>query len=136
MKMVKFTTNVRQCALNTTASLLLLASMLFSCSPSLERPEEVPNVISQDSMVMILTDVLLIEGAKVGNNMMGDTLEPPHYYRHVYDKFGVSRQSFETSFQYYSERPGQMNAIYEKAIENLSKLEKSPPRERLIEEDE
>ena len=86
-------------------------------------------------MSMILTDIHLIEGGKVGENMLGDSLRAPHFFRVVYEKYGISESYFEQSFDYYTDRPEEMNKIYEVVVENLSKLEESPPRESLIEED-
>ncbi len=126
--------NVQRDVLSLIASFLLML-FLGGCGPSLEGPPPSDQVISPDTMAHILTDIHLIEGAKVGDNMLGDSLRPPHYYRVVYDSYGISVTQFEHSFDYYTNRPGEMNKIYEVVVENLSKLEKSPPRERLVEED-
>ena len=126
---------MQQSAWNTIASLVLL-TILGGCGPGLERPEEVSNIIRLDSMSMIMTDIHLIEGAKVGENIMGDSLRAAHYFRSVYDKYQISQARFEESFDYYSERPDEMNKIYEAVIEELTRMEKSPPRESLLEEDQ
>ena len=87
-------------------------------------------------MVNIFTDIHLIEGAKVGENLLGDTLRAPHYFKEIYVKYGISEKEFERSFDYYIARPEDMNMIYDKVIENLSRMETQPPREKLVEEEE
>lgn len=122
-------------AWNTIVS-LLTAVLLTGCGPGLDRPEEASNIISPDSMSLIMTDIHLIEGAKVGENIMGDSLRAAHYFHRVYDKYGITQAYFERSFDYYSERPEEMNRIYEAVIEELTRMEKSPPRESLLEEED
>ncbi len=90
---------MRQSAWNTIASLLLL-SMLFGCGPGLEKPEDAGNIIPPDSMSRIMTDIHLIEGAKVGENIMGDSLRVAHYFRGVYEKYDITQARFEESFDY------------------------------------
>lgn len=126
---------MQQNAWNSIVSLIIIG-LLSGCAPQLERPEDIQGMISPDSMTIILTDIHLIEGAKVGDNIMGDTLKAANYFRMVYQKYGISEKRFEKSFDYYSERPALMNEIFEGVIEELTKMEKNPPRESLLEEEE
>lgn len=134
MKTVKFSLNVLRCVWNIIAS-LSISIAITGCGPILEGPSSVEGILSPDSMAMILTDIHLVEGGKVGENMLGDSLRAPHFFRVVYEKYNINESSFERSFDYYTERPGEMNTIYEVVVENLSKLEQNPPRESLIEEE-
>lgn len=133
MKMEKSIHNLQRNAWSLIAN-LILAFAVVGCGPQLEHPKKNQAVLSPDSMAIILTDIHLVEGAKVGENMLGDSLRAPHYFREIYDKYGITENYFEKSFDHYTALPEAMNQIYEKVIENLSKLEMSPPRESLIEE--
>lgn len=113
-----------------------MTGIMVGCGPSLDRPKGASNVIIPDSMSLIMTDIHLIEGAKVGENIMGDSLRAAHYFRSIYQKYGITQARFEESFDYYSERPDEMNRIYESVIEELTRMEKSPPRESLLEDEE
>ena len=84
MKMAKSIRSVQQNAWNSIASLLLL-SVLNACAPRMERPTDVSGMIPPDSMTIILTDIHLIEGAKVGDNIMGDTLRAASYFKKIYE---------------------------------------------------
>lgn len=113
--------------------LLSILLILASCeSPvAIEIPE---GTLSESEMVDILTDMHLVEGAKVGNKIMGDTLRAPVYYKKVYNKYGITEQKFETDFRFYSTHPEMMTKVYEKVIENLNKIEIAPPKDGAVDE--
>jgi len=71
--------------------ILLLA--LTSCGnpAEIKIPE---GTISDSMMVKILTDFHLVEGAKVGNKIMGDTIPATVYTAKVYQKYGLTEDEF------------------------------------------
>lgn len=87
----------------------------------------------KDSMVSALVDMHIIEGAKTGNKIMGDTVKADLYFAKMYQKYGVSKEEFEESYDYYSERPEVMNDLYRQAIERLNQIQVEPPRTPLVE---
>lgn len=96
---------------------------------------EVPEgILPRDSMVSALLDIHLIEGAKVGQKIMGDTLKVHSYYQKMYDKYRVTQDEFDESFKYYSDRPKVMHNIYKEVIEQLNKIQQAPPRTPLTED--
>jgi len=131
MTMEKSTILKQACALSMFDRpwlFILIASLSFSCG----RPDTVTipdETISDSIMVAILTDLHLVEGAKVGNKIMGDTTPAPVYFKKVYQKHGVSEAQFEEDFRFYTSNPKLMTEIYEQVIVNLSKIEAAPPRE-------
>ena len=104
--------------------LSILTLIVFTaCSEKL--PDEVPpNLIDEEQMTTILTDVHLIEGARTGFTILGDTTANIRdYYEAMYEKHGVTRKQFDDSFAYYTKHPEQMDRMYEKVIENLTIIE-------------
>lgn len=82
-------------------------------------------VIPQDSMIVLLTDLQLVDAtinlkAKEGRPISEYAGE---YSRQVLDKHGVTREEFNESIRYYSFYVEKMDEIYEQVIINLSKKE-------------
>ena len=100
--------------------------MLFvfaSCKQSDEvnKPE---GLLSQDEMVAVLTDIHLIEGARTGMVIMGDSVGGVNeHYRAFFDKHNVTQAVYDSSFVFYSKNPIIFDKIYERVIENLSVIE-------------
>lgn len=115
-----------------TAKTGLLVALLLSCT---RQPVPIPSqVIPPDSMTAILTDVHLIEGARIGSRVMGDSLSVGDYYQKLYAKHGITRARFDSSFDFYSQNPEHMAPIYEKVVENLNRADVRPAREKLEEQ--
>lgn len=118
------------CVLSLRASFTLFALtlILVAC----QRPDAIivpEGTLSESKMVEILTDIHLVEGAKVGNKIMGDTIPAPVYFKKVYQKHDITQEQFEKDFTFYTANPKLMDDIYEQVIENLNKIETTPPRE-------
>ncbi len=107
---------------------LFVIVLLIACSNKDNNFTPPPGILSQDSMVAILTDVHLVEGAKIGRKIMGDTLTVEHYYHKVYDKHNISKEKFEKSFDFYNHNPAVMDEIYELVIEELNSIEILPAK--------
>ena len=125
-------TATKECALNLRASLLLLF-LVFTLG-SCQRPDEVvipEGTLPESTMIAMLTDMHLVEGAKVGNKIMGDTLPAPVYFEKVYSKHGITEDQFEENFRFYSANPKLMAKIYDQVIVNLNKIDITPPKEKL-----
>lgn len=117
-------------ALNLIARVFILFSLfLFSCTnENLQEFMEEENLLSPDQMIEILTDVHIVEGAKIGRKIMGDTLLMDDYYNKVFAKHSINKIMFEENFRYYSSEPKKMDAIYEKVVENLNHLQIAVPK--------
>lgn len=108
-------------ASNLIAS-LAFCLVLHSCT----NPSEVKvpeHVMPKDKMAEVLVDIHLVEGARVGRDIMGDSLHSDFYYAKVYEKHSISKADFDTSFSFYSQHPKVMDKIYSRAIERLNKME-------------
>lgn len=114
--------------MNTIAKIFVLGILLVSCQNRGELIAEKPaDVLTQETMVSIMTDIHIVEGAKVGRKIMGDTLNIDSYYNKIYDKHGTEKEIFEKSFTYYTENPKLMDQIFEKVIEKLNAIEFDAP---------
>ena len=99
--------------------------MLTLASCQEDKEETLPeNIIGKEEMVEILTSVHLIEGARTGFVITGDSVHGINeYYKALYIQHNVTQTEFDSSFLYYSKRPVVLNKMYEKVIENLSVIE-------------
>ncbi len=114
-------------AFATLTTLWLLYS-LTGCNPKQpELPEAPPSgIIAKDSMVMIMCEGFLAEGASKQiqqqhkNNVLAHTNV---FYHLLFKKYGVTREAFQKSLAYYYQSPQTAMKMYEEVIENLNKME-------------
>lgn len=96
---------------------------MVACAPEEQIPEP-EGLLSQEQMVEVMTDIHLIEGARTGLVIMGDTVGGVNeHYKAFFEKHHVSQNQFDSSFVYYSKKPEVFDKIYERVIENLSVIE-------------
>lgn len=86
------------------------------------------DVLPEDKMIDVMTDMHIVEGAKMGRNMMGDTLKAEIYFDKIYEKHQTSKEEYDRSFSFYTKHPGTMDKIYEQVIENLNSIEIAAPK--------
>lgn len=118
MTMVKSTIFMLRSAWSLIVSIVLLSAC--------QNPSEVKipeGVLDQKEMAEVLADIHMVEGARVGREIMGDSLHSDFYYAKVYQKYDITKAEFDSSFSFYSKHPKMMDAIYSKAIEQLNKME-------------
>lgn len=92
-----------------------------------EEPLKIPaDVLSPDSMTIVLIDIHLIEGARLGSRIQGnDSLNVKDFYYHVWDKYHLSKKRFRRSFRFYSAHPSKIEKIYEEMLDSLNIMEAS-----------
>ena len=102
-------------------SLLIIIS-LSSCVNSMnnERPLEKPDeLISEKEFVELLYQIQLLEGARTGTTVLGDSIELNKFYAVLYDKFEVNKNQVRNSFKYYHSNPKEMSQYYQWIIDSL-----------------
>jgi hypothetical protein len=97
------------------------ASVLFilfigCASPEVQIPE---TVLTPEQMMPIMVDIHVIEGARNGAIMLGDTNGIEDYYAKVYAKHGITEDEFKSSFAFYSDNPTVFIPIYEEVLDSL-----------------
>lgn len=70
-------------------------------------------------MVAVLIDIHIIEGARNGALILGDTNKIEDYYAKIYDKHGIEEDAFKTTFHFLSQHPKQFIPIYEQVLDSL-----------------
>jgi len=71
----------------------------------------------------ILVDMHLIEGARSGTLVMGDTNKLPDYYAMIYAKHQVTEANFKESLYWYTKHPKVLKKIYDAVVIDLTKME-------------
>lgn len=94
----------------------LLTTMMLSCdSIKYEAPD---NLISEDRMVEIISEFMIINAAKgVNKTVLEDHIEDPTAY--VFEKFNIDSLQFEQSNAYYTRNIETYTQIYNRVNQNL-----------------
>lgn len=82
-------------------------------------------IIPEKDMVAILTKIQLID-ATVQHPIYSNTFfnkDSIDYYSNAITAFGYTKAQFDSSLSYYSRKPKELDAIYDKVILELSKIE-------------
>lgn len=100
--------------------LLVGGWLMAACTaPEDERPD---NLIAQDKMVDILTEVHIAE-SKVSRLSLGSLDSSNIAYKHlesqIFRKFAVDTAVYRKSYIFYSSHPSDMEAIYKQVTERL-----------------
>lgn len=100
----------------------LLPLFLFGCDDEFKVPKV---VLDQDKMIEVMTDVQIAESyIKLKFSLKGDTIRSTDsIYAAIYRKHQISAETYDTSFQFYTNHPEVLQEIYEKAINNLATIE-------------
>ena len=116
------------------SSILLLVFVLISCSEKKEIPKD---LIPEDKMALIITDLELLESTyNLRLIRVTDRDERmDRYNAEIMSHYGITAQQFETSYNYYEKDPVYLEAIYEKVFERLEKMQteeetKHPPEKK------
>ena len=101
----------------------VLFSILIFMSCGNSTVKKPANLISEDQMVEILFDVILINSAKgVNKQLLQNKIENPLNY--IYRTHGIDSLQFTESNTYYTYHTDQYNTIYEK-VESKLDIEKA-----------
>jgi len=105
---------------------ILLLPVFFSCyhenQPELTVPEQ---LLSEDEMVLIITDIQLAEGALTYRRTR--RVEQQGFresaYKKIFSNYGITAKILNENVNYYNSNPERMELIYEKVLANLSRME-------------
>lgn len=98
---------------------------LIGCSKSIEKPE---NLISQEQVELILTDVHLYQQPTYLTSIYDQSINQAKIDAQILAKHQVSPKIFEESFEYYVLHPEIFKEILTNVRKNL--MEKLPKEER------
>ena len=106
------------------ALLFLILNLFFlaGCDTQLKRFPKPDRLIEQDKMVLILHDLMLLEG-----HMQGQYPEITQFQRsmkksgeQLFQKYKISAEEFDASMDYYGSRQDKMTQIYEQVLEKFT----------------
>lgn len=107
-------------AIKKIAAFCFVALMLACTNHDVAVPKD---CLNEQEMLAVLIDIHLIEGARSGTMVLGDTNNLPDYYARIYQKHNITATQFQKSFRWYSYHPEKLMPIYEKLVIELSKKE-------------
>ncbi len=123
--------------------IFLLVFGLVACQAPQAPEKETPLpdwVIPEDKMTDILLDVHIIEGARIGKKVLGDSLYALDHYNKLWEKHQISKEHYDSSFDFYCQNAERMDRIYEDVILKLSEISSeqaaTSPRHQDEEEEE
>ncbi|MCB0766764.1 MAG: DUF4296 domain-containing protein [Flavobacteriales bacterium] len=99
---------------------LILPVLLMACSGVEETP---PDVLSEDRFADVLLESYLIE-ARTNQEFLGGrviAVPPAQAYAAMFERFGTSKEQFDRSFTYWSERPAEFKVMHEHILNELSR---------------
>lgn len=100
---------------------ILFFIIFFSSCQNVERSEKPADLIREDKMVEVLTEVSLLNSARNFNKRLFEEtgLTPEEY---IYEKFDIDSLQLERSNNYYAENYNRYEKIYSEVKENLEKM--------------
>ena len=105
---------------------ILLLPFFFSCYHENQSEVSVPEqLLSENEMVAIITDVQLVEGALVYRRSR--RIEQQGFrettYRQIFSTYGITAKIFNENINYYNNDPEKMELIYDQVLAKLSRME-------------
>ena len=100
---------------------IFLCLLLFACSSS--KPQPSKNSIANEDMVIILKEIHLADAVFELSKVKGVLLaknELAEAYKKIYDSYSISEDEFKESLLYLSERPEELEAIYNEVLKVLA----------------
>jgi len=95
-----------------------------SCSEEIK--DDLPiGIIEKQDFKQVLLDIQLVEShineARVNQPIIRDSAN--NYFMEVYNKHNISEIDFQTTMNYYTARPGELQEIYSEVLNELSEME-------------
>lgn len=107
--------------MNKVKALIVLSMILISCQ-DIEKTPKPDDLIPEEKMVKVLTDISLLHGARTYNkNLMEQKGIAP--YEYLWEKYGVDSTQFRRSSDYYSENYKQYQRIYDSVKRRLETMQ-------------
>ncbi|MEM7298068.1 MAG: DUF4296 domain-containing protein [Bacteroidota bacterium] len=102
---------------------LTVLVILFSCTTS-DKPE---NLIEKEKMSKLIMEIHLLE-AKINHVPITPQDSTQAVYEHfeqlLFEDFGVTKEQYEISFNYYVANPNEFEKIYTTTVDSLLQKEK------------
>lgn len=110
---------------------VLLCTLLFSCKEEKDIPLSpaivaADSLISSDRMILIMSDVHIIEAALLLERNEGREPQEKagYYYQCIFNKYHISQGRYDQNLLYYRQNPENFEKMYEKVIDILETRQK------------
>lgn len=99
--------------------------VLFTHCKNSNQTNTSKNTIGETQMIALLTEIHLVEGSTNQMNLYGDSLTQYvlNNYEFLFQKYHTNQAGFRETMDYYVQHPKEMDKVYEKVVENLSKMQ-------------
>ena len=77
------------------------------------------NIIPRDKMLLVMTDVHLVESLIIQGHTLSDK-SPEAYYEGIYKNHNITKEQFEESYSFYVDHPELFDEIYSEILIKLS----------------
>ncbi|CAI8293693.1 MAG: Uncharacterised protein [Owenweeksia sp. TMED14] len=107
--------------MKTAKYLLFTFYISLSCSSPIENGANITpeNLIPEKEFIELLYQMQILEGARTGSTVLGDSILLRYFYEHLYTKQGVTTMQVRSSFAYYHSNPKKMSEYYQWIIDSL-----------------
>ncbi|KAB1062841.1 DUF4296 domain-containing protein [Salibacter halophilus] len=99
----------------------------FGCSSDEEKATPPNDIIQQEQMVQILTDIQIAEAIYQRGNFPKDDYDGKKYvlkmYQKIFEKYEIDEQKFKQSLTWYEEHPKILADVYDEVLNELSQRE-------------
>ena len=103
--------------------IFFLTGLLFSCGNEKEKTVATPaDVLPKEKMALVITDIHLAE-AKASLQPTPDTSSEKLNFRMIFEKNKITKDQYEKSIAFYIDNPELMNEVYEKVLNELSRMQ-------------
>ena len=108
---------------------LSMAMALASCNNF--RVKAPKDLLSEDRMVEIITDVEIIEGKLLFNNERNGSAEAlkDSYYRQLFEHHNITKEQFINSINYYTQKPDMLENIMARVVDSITKEQIALPKQ-------
>ena len=99
-------------------AVIMLGLALVACQME-ERPE---GIMERDEFKEALLDAQLVE-ARMNHEMILEqmkTMPVQKYYEELFERHQITEEQFQETFNYYTEHPDELKAIYEEIMTELT----------------
>lgn len=100
---------------------LALAMVIASCNNLNVKPPK--DLLSEDRMVEIITDIEIIEGKLHFNNERNGNAEElkVSYYQQLYEHHNITKEQFIDNLNYYTQKPELLENIMTRVVDSITK---------------
>lgn len=100
---------------------LYLVFLLCSCG---QETEKIPSdILSKEKMAQVITDIHIAEAETHLLTFPDSSSNEKISFLKIFEKHHITKEQYETSLSFYIDHPEMLNEIYQKVLNELSKMQ-------------